>query len=152
MKKQEQMMTLTDALIRGGQVFSDGIRRTEPNLVSALKMLEPMTVLANLAKPFTAMSRGSQIQERRRTLPKLVAKRGKTAHTFDNLFPYNLQTSSDNPPKIERKLPAPVPLKPRENRGPGARVAVATRGGEIYSRTGEGQTTSKHRQVYTSIF
>ena len=146
--KTQEQLTPADVLIRGGQVFSEGIRRVEPSIISALKMFEPMTVLENLA-----MSRGSQIQERRRTLPKQVAKRGKNAHTFDNLFPYTLQTSSDVPPRIERNTPKPVLQKPREVRGPGARMAkAAIRGGELYSRTGEGQITSKHRKVYTSIF
>ena len=151
MNKTQEQLTPADVLIRGGQVFSEGIRRVEPSIISALKMFEPMTVLANLSKPWV-MAKGSQVKKRL-TVQKKPRKIGRNAHTFDNLFPYSLQTSSDVPPRIERNTPKPVLQKPREVRGPGARMAkAAIRGGELYSRTGEGQITSKHRKVYTSIF
>ena len=149
MKKQLQTPYLSEILTKGGQVFGEGIRRAEPNIQNMVKALDPTNILSILARPFQAMSQGAQ-PEKRLTVTKKPRKIGKRAHNFPNLFPYNLETSSNVPPRIERNLPVPIQQRPREVRGPGARMAqAALRGGEIY---GEGRETSRHSPVRTSIF
>ena len=126
--------------------------KEEPGTILAEAIFAPLLVPLKLINAQVAATKGGQVSERPTTLPRANVKRGNAAYRgVTPTFPSREEVFTT--PRNVRRQPVPVPRKPREVRGPGARTfGTLARGGELYSRDSKGHLTSQHEPVRTTIF
>ena len=154
MSLDESIAIVMDTATQGGQVGSGVATPEEISRVLTLPLTLPLDVFSRIN---ASIHRGGEVatgQVRVKwspepTVPSMPSQAGNRAYRGKTpVFP--LPTEDFSAPRLSRPRPTPVPQRPREKRGPGARVfGTLGRGGEI---VGEGRETSQHSPVRTNIF